>query len=161
MTTAERVDSIRGELAALILISLGGLLLHMHLHPPFGPHGDDDGLIPLTVDLMGVLVVPFLLSRKNTWLSGYLINGFSVVAGFVLMGGIMVSGWQAVPGPAALVQEAMLPHIIMLFPKLMIGQRILRHYRPGGTGRMFTPFWWTRHFIYASLVFTAGRLIGG
>jgi hypothetical protein len=48
-----------------------------------------------------------------------------------------------------------------MFPKLMIGQRILRHYRPRGTGRMFTPLWWTRHFIYASLVFTTAKLLGG
>jgi hypothetical protein len=161
MATAERKDSIRGELAALVLISLGGLLIHTHLHPPFGPHGDEDALIPLIANLLGILVVPFLLSRRKTWLAGYLVNGFSVVTGVVLMGDIMVSGWTALPGPAAFVQDAMLPNIIFAFPKLMIGQRILRHYRPEGTGRMFTPLWWTRHFIYASLVFTAGRLIGG
>jgi hypothetical protein len=55
----------------------------------------------------------------------------------------------------------MLPSVLLVFPKLFIGQRILRHYRPNGMGRMFTPLWWTRHFIYASVVFTIGKLIGG
>ncbi len=60
-----------------------------------------------------------------------------------------------------IVFDSMLPVILLSIPKLIIGQRILRHYRPGGMGRMFTPLWWTRHFIYVSAVFIAGRLLGG
>ena len=159
----EKEYSIRGEIAALVLLSLGGLLFHIQIHPiptPGAPSSHAN-LIPFVLGLAGVFVVPIMLSREKTWLAGYLINGFSVVTGAVLMGYLMVSSWAGIPSPGSLIMDGMLPSILLMFPKLMIGQRILRRYRPHGTGRMFTPLWWTRHFIYASLVFAAGKIIGG
>jgi hypothetical protein len=163
MTDKDRGDSIRGEIAALILLSLGGLLLHAGIHPVPSPGspGNHANLIPFVLGIAGVLIVPLLLSRKRTWLAGYLINGFSVVLGTVLMAYYGASGWSGIPGLSTLLLDSMLASILLMMPKLMIGQRILRHYRPQGTGRMFTPLWWTRHFIYASLLFAAGRLAGG
>ena len=97
--TDEREGSIRGELAGLVLISLGGLLFHMQIHPvPLpGAPSNPANLIPFVLGLAGVFAVPFLLSHGKTWLTGYLINGFSVVFGFVLMGYMMVSGWTGIP----------------------------------------------------------------
>ncbi len=159
----EPENSIRGELAALVLLSLGGFLFHFQIHPiPLpGAPSDADNFIPFALGLAGIFISPVLLSRRGTWLAGYLVNGFSVVVGTVLMGSLMVSGWKGAPSPGDLLSDGMLPTILLAFPKLMIGQRILHHYRPGGTGRMFTPMWWARHFIYASLLFAAGRLAGG
>jgi hypothetical protein len=157
-----REGTISGELAALVLLSLGGLLLHVSIHPApaYASAGNNADLIPFILGIAGVIVVPLLLSRERTWLTGYLINGFSVVLGAVLMGYYGISSWSGFPGVSTLIFHSMLAQILLLMPKLMIGQRILRHYRPGGTGRMFTPLWWTRHFIYVSLFFAAGRIVG-
>jgi hypothetical protein len=159
----EREGSIRGELAAIILLSAGGFLLHLQNHPVsiHGASADRANLIPFILGLAGMTAVPFLLSRERTWLTGYLINGLSVVAGTVLMGYLMISSWHGLPGPGTVILDGMLSSIVLLFPKLIIGQKIFYHYRPQGAGRMFTPFWWTRHFVYVSLVFAAGKIIGG
>ena len=161
--TTEHEGSIRGELASLILLSLGGLLMHWRYHPvPLpGAPASYANIVPFLLGLAGVIVVPLLLSREKTWLAGYLINGFAVITGIVMMGYLGISGWSGLPGIDTVIFDSMLPVILLSAPKLIIGQRILRHYRPAGTGRMFTPLWWTRHFFYVSAVFTAGRLLGG
>jgi hypothetical protein len=161
--TDESERSIRGEIAALVLLSAGGLLLHARIHPiptPGSP-GNHANLVPFILGICGMTVVPLLLSRERTWLAGYLINGFSVVTGTVLMGYLGISGWSGVPSLDMVLFDSMLPSILLTLPKLLIGQSILRRYRPRGTGRMFTPLWWARHFFYASAVFTAGKLLGG
>jgi hypothetical protein len=53
----------------------------------------------------------------------------------------------------------MLSSILLAFPKLFLGQLVLLHYHPNGMGRLFTPFWWTKHFIYLSAVFTLGHAL--
>ena len=85
MTAEGSEGSIRGELAAVILLSLGGLLFHIQIHPiPMpGAPSNHVNLIPFVLGLSGVFAVPLLLSREKTWLAGYLINGFSVVFGAV------------------------------------------------------------------------------
>jgi hypothetical protein len=155
--------SIRGELASLVLLSLGGLLMHWRYHPiPLpGAPASHTNIVPFLLGLAGVIVVPLLLSREKTWFTGYLINGFAVISGTVMMGYLGISGWSGLPGIDTVIFDSMLPVILLSIPKLIIGQRILHHYRPLGMGRMFTARWWARHFFYVSAVFTAGRLLGG
>jgi hypothetical protein len=160
---SELKGSIRGELAALILLSLGGLLMHWRYHPiPLpGAPSSHVNIVPFLLGLAGVIIVPILLAHRKTWLTGYLINGFAVITGAVMMGYLGISGWSGMPGLETVIFDSMLPVILISIPKLIVGQMILRHYRPGGTGRLFTPLWWTRHFIYVSAVFAAGKLLGG
>jgi hypothetical protein len=161
--TTEPKGSIRGELASLVLLSLGGLMMHWRYHPiPLpGAPASHINIVPFLLGLAGVLVVPLLLSREKTWFTGYLINGFAVISGTVMMGYLGISGWSGLPGIDTVIFDSMLPVILLSIPKLIIGQRILHHYRPLGMGRMFTARWWTRHFFYVSAVFTAGKLLGG
>ena len=160
---AENRGSIHGELAALILLSLGGLLIHWRYHPiPLpGAPASYVNIIPFILGLAGVIFVPLLLSREKTWVAGYIINGFSVITGTVMMGYLGISGWSGVPGIDTVIFDSMLPSILLTLPKLIIGQMILHHYRPRGMGRIFTPLWWTRQFFYVSAVFAAGKLLGG
>ena len=161
--TTEPKGSIRGELASLVLLSIGGLLMHWRYHPiPLpGAPASHANIVPFVLGLAGVIAVPLLLSREKTWLTGYLINGFAVITGTVMMGYLGISGWSGLPGIDTVIFDSMLPVILLSIPKLIIGQRILYHYRPLGMGRMFTPLWWTRHFFYVSAVFTTGKLLGG
>jgi len=158
-----RYKEIGGELAALVLLSAGGLLMHLRIHPlpsaeiPANPAN----IIPFVFGILGIVVVPLLLCFERTWLTGYLINGFGVVIGSVLMAYLSISSMKSFPGLAGLLTGTTLSVILLALPKLMIAQRIMLHYRPLGFGRMFTPLWWTRHFIYVSAVFIAGRLLGG
>lgn len=154
--------SIRIEAAALALLSAGGLLIHYSWHaPPLpGSPGPWANFIPLLFGIAGVVAVPPLVSHRRTWLVGYLVNGFAVVVGTVLMAYYDVSTWHTLPGPADLLLHSNLSSILILMAKLPVGQRVLLHYRPNGAGRMFTGSWWTRHFLYVAAVFAAGALIG-
>ena len=154
---------LRGTVAALMLLSAGGLLMHLAWHPPLLPgipHGEPDNLIPFLFGLAGLIAVPLLVCSKRTWLWGYLINGFGVILGSILMAHDSIAEWQAVPDASQLLLHSNLHLILLLMPKVIIGQRILLHYKPNGAGRMFTPGWWVRHFVYLTVVFTVGGLIG-
>ena len=154
--------SIRIEKAALALLSAGGLLFHYSWHaPPLpGSPGPWANFIPLLFGIAGTVAVPLLVSRRRTWLAGYLVNGFGAVLGTVLMVYYDVSTWHTLPGPADLLLHSNLASILILTAKLPVGQRVLLHYRPGGGGRMFTGSWWARHYLYVAAAFTAGALLG-
>lgn len=153
---------IRGAVWTLILLAAGGWLIHWSWHTPLlpGMAGNWANLIPLLFGIAGVVAVPLLVSHEKTWLAGYLVNGFGVVLGTVMMAYFNISTWREMPGLADIVLNSNLASILILLPKLIAGQRILHHYRPNGAGRMFTPGWWIRHFVYVGAVFAAGALLG-
>jgi hypothetical protein len=88
------VATRRALLVALVLVALGGLLLHYRIHPYMVPDKEHPGqtifrgsflaatLVPL-VDLIGV--TSLFMSRRTAALA-YLINGLLVIYGTVLMG---------------------------------------------------------------------------
>jgi hypothetical protein len=84
----------RALLGALVLVALGGLLLHYRIHPYLLPDKEHPGqaifrgsylastLVPL-VDLIGVTAL--FMSRRTAALA-FLVNGLFVIYGTVLMG---------------------------------------------------------------------------
>jgi hypothetical protein len=163
---AGRVISFKKELyipvLVLALLSIGGLLLHLRLHPvPFGAGRGENpaNLIPFVSALLGAVAVPILLSRARTFIIGYLINGMAVVIGTITMAHMSIA---APPYPLtfpAIVTNTSIPYIVLLFPKLLVGQRILFYYHPNGMGRFFTAWWWLRHFAYLGGIYTLGHLL--
>ena len=87
-------ETRRSLLWALVLVALGGLLLHYRIHPYLLPDKEHPGqtifrgsflaatLLPL-VDLIGVTAL--FMSRRTAPLA-FLVNGLLVVYGTVLMG---------------------------------------------------------------------------
>ena len=101
--------------------------------------------------------MPILLVFKKTAIIGYLINGMSVVIGSV----VMVHFTLTVPpviSISGIFLYTTIPYILILFPKLLIGQSVLLYYYPRGRGRMFTPGWWTRHFLYVAIMYALGNI---
>ncbi len=142
---------------ALILISLGGWLLHLRIHPIV--EANPANFIPFIFGLLNVIIVPFLLNSKKTVIIGYLINGFGVIFGTVIMATFSLS---ALPSPLTignLLLKTTLADIFILLAKLFIAQRVLAHYYPSGLGRMFTTLWWIKHFIYVAVIFAAGHFL--
>ncbi|MBN2011753.1 hypothetical protein JW960_20660 [candidate division KSB1 bacterium] len=147
---------MRSHILSLVLLSLGGLLLHVRAHPP---SSNPANYAPAIFGIVNVLVVPFLLMSKRMWLIGYLINGFGATFGIVLMG---ASSLTALPFPltvSSLFLRTLLPDIFLLIPKLFIAQRILYYYKASGTGRLFTAWWWTRHIGYVMIIYTIGHFV--
>ena len=153
---------LRLPILAIFLLSLGGWLLHMRAHPvSFDPANPSNPafFVPSLAGLLGIVAAPLLLNYRRTFVVGYLLNGISVVIGAITMASLSLAH---LPSPLTLqgIQiGTMLASILLLFPKLFLGQIILSHYHPNGMGRLFTPFWWTKHFIYLSVIFTLGHFL--
>ena len=161
-----RFDVIKKELRlpifSIILLSFGGWLFHARVHPvsfdPVNP-GNPAFLVPYLSGLLGIIVAPILLNYRGTFVAGYLINGLSVVVGAI---GMAMLSLGKLPSPltfTSIFTGTMLSSIILLFPKLFLAQMVLLHYHPNGMGRLFNAFWWTRHFVYLSVVFALGHFI--
>lgn len=154
-------SKIRKDIIALFLLSAGGLLLHLRIHPlPGGPDNPQNpaNIIPFVFCLLGVFAVPLLLCSVRTFVIGYLVNGMGVVIGTIIMGHMSISSPPELSMSGLLLGTA-LPYILLLLPKLFIGQNVLLHYRPGGMGRMFTSGWWFRHFCYLTAFYAAGHFL--
>lgn len=153
---ASNGKGIEKQLFALFLVALGGWLLHIRIHP-FADNPPN--YVPFIFGIISVFFVPILLSFKQTFLIGYLLNGFSVVIGVVAMVTFSVSGLSSPVTFSEVVLRTTLPHNLILLSRLFIGQMVLFHYYPTGMGRMFTGWWWARHFVYVGSVFAVGHLL--
>ena len=153
---------LRLPILALFLLSLGGWLLHVRAHPvSFDPANPSNPafLLPYVAGLLGIVAGPLLLNYRSTFVVGYLLNGMSVVIGAITMASLSLAHLPSPLTPQGMLFGTMLSSILLLAPKLPLGQIILYHYHPNGMGRLFTTFWWTKHFIYLSVVFTLGHFL--
>jgi len=154
---------IKLPVAGIVFLSLGGWLYHMRAHPVSFDRANPSNpafFVPFVAGLMSIIVVPVLLGFKKAFVIGYLLNGMSVVLGAITMATISLTHPPSPFTFPSIFLGTMLSSIMLLFPKLFLGQMVLLHYHPNGMGRLFTAFWWTRHFIYLSVIFALGHFIG-
>lgn len=147
---------IRGAILALALLSLGGWMLHFRIHPI---SANPSNFVPFFFGLVNVVVNPLMFDHKKTVIIAYLFNGAGVIIGAITMAAFSL---YHLPDPltfTGIIFKTTVPSIIILFPKLFIGQVILSHFHPEGLGRMFTSGWWIRHFFYLSIVFSLGHFL--
>ncbi len=155
-------NGLAAPIAAIVLLSLGGFLMHMRSHPvSFDPADPSNPafLVPFAAGVVSVVAAPVLLAFRRTFITGYLLNGMSVVVGTITMAALGLSAPPAPLSASGVALNTTLPLILILLPKLMLGQSVLRSYHPNGMGRLFTPWWWMRHFVYLGAVFSLGRII--
>ena len=145
---------IEKQIFSLLFLSVSGWLIHLSRHPI---SDDLSNLVSFIFGILTIFLVPILLNSKKTYLIGYLINGFSVIIGTVVMATLSISHLSVPVSVSDVLFRTLLGSILILMTKLFIGQMILRHYHPTGLGRMFTAWWWTRHFVYFSIVFSIGH----
>ena len=147
---------IRKPILELMFLSWGGWMLHFGFHPL---SGDPPNFIPFLFGLVNIIIIPQLFNHKKTVIIAYLFNGVGVIIGAILMATFSLS---ALPDPVtfhSIIFRTTLADILILFPKLFIGQMVLSHFYPAGLGRLFTPFWWVRHFCYLSIMFTLAHFL--
>ena len=147
---------LRKPILALLFLSIGGWLLHFGFHPI---SISKSHYVPFLYGLVNIFIVPFLFNSKKTIIIAYVINGFGVIVGTILMAHMSLS---SPPDPLtlpAILFRTTLADIFLLFPKLFIGHLILLHYYPSGLGRMFTTSWWVRHFCYFTVVYSIGHFL--
>ena len=111
----------------LLLISLGGLLLHLRIHPPTE---EASHWIPAIFGTVSVIVLPLLFNSPRTVAIAYILNAVSVVVGTVTMAWYSIEHWQGQVTWNAILLESTLADILILSAKLPIAHIILRHFRP-------------------------------
>lgn len=147
---------IRGPILALMLLSLGGWMLHFRIHH-ISAHPAN--FVPFLLGILDVLITPQLFNYKKTVILGYLFNGVGVILGAIAMATFSLYTFPAPLTFAGVIFKTMLGDILILSSKLFIGQVILSHFYPAGLGRMFTTSWWIRHFCYLSVIFSLGHFL--
>ncbi len=146
---------IRKPILALMLISLGGWMLHFRVH---SITAHPVNFLPFLLGLIDIIITPILFNYRKTVVAAYLINGIGVILGSIAMAVFSLYHLAEPVTIGSILFKTMLSDIFILLSKLFIGQLILSYYYPSGLGRLFTPFWWVRHFCYLSIVFTLGHI---
>ena len=118
---------IRGPIWALFLISYGGLLLHLRIHPPVQSVFN---CVPLAFGGLNVFVLPFLFNHARTVAWAYVLNAATVLVGAVTMAYFSVTTWEGPVTWEAVLLRSTFPDIVLLTAKLPIAHAILRHFRP-------------------------------
>ena len=123
--------AIRLPLLALFFISLGGLLLHLRIHPPSAAA---ENWIPVLCGLVTTFVLPFMFNNAKTATWAYLLNWAAVIVGTITMAHYSVEHWQGAVTLKTLVLNSTLADILILAAKIPLGHMILRHWRSVKSG---------------------------
>lgn len=120
---------------ALFLMALSGLLLHLRIHPIWAPDKANPeivlfrgSLVAATVfPLLDVILVTFLFCSRRTAVYGYVLNGFIVIFGTVLMAHFSIAG-LAPKDPPLLdwIMKSTLPDIGLAWADFLVGAALYR-----------------------------------
>ena len=115
---------------AFVLISVGGLMLHIRTHLPAK---SAFYWIPIVFGVANVFVLPFLFNSPRTVALAFLLAVLTVIVGAVGMGYFSFKEFQkpeAVLTVKSVLLNSTLSDIIVLSAKIPIALAILRHFRP-------------------------------
>lgn len=151
---------------ALIAISLGGLLLHLRIHPPIVDGALEwEHLIPAFIGTLSVVIVPCLFMRQDTADLAYLLTGISVIFGAVTMSHLSIATWEGGVSLLKIMLKTTLADSLILFAKFFIGKTLFESYFPERvklncqfpqTFRFLFDGWWLIHFFAIALVYSLG-----
>jgi len=146
-------------LLALIAISLGGLMLHLRIHPA---SENTSNFLPLFSGILSVIIVPMLFLSKKTIGYGYTLNGFLVIIGTIAMAHFAVMHWPQPFSLESIALKTTLPDIMVLWTKFFIGKALFDlelfgydsgRNKAGVTYRYPNTGWWLVHFTAISIVY--------
>ncbi|MCL5036332.1 MAG: hypothetical protein M1269_04350 [Chloroflexi bacterium] len=151
---------------ALFLISLGGLMLHLRIHPPL-VKGEIEWYrtIPFFAGIITIFLITFLFLKKETAPWAYLLNGLTVILGVLLMSHFSLGKWDSsVSFPFAILSTTLGDSIILL-GKFMVGKTLFESYYPERvknnwkwpiTIRFLYNGWWAIHAVLITVVYSIG-----
>ena len=111
---------------AFFLVSLGGLILHLRIHPPVL-----EGklrvffLIPAVFAGAATFVLPFMFNSKRLYAYAYLINLAAVITGTITMAYFSFTHWEGPVTVRTVLFNSTFPDIVILLAKLPLAHSIL------------------------------------
>ena len=115
---------------AFALLSLGGLILHLRVHPPVL-----EGtlriffLIPAVFTAAATFILPFMFNSKRLCDYAYLVNLAAVITGTITMAYFSVTHWKGPVTIMTIVFNSTFPDIVILLAKLPLAHSILLYWR--------------------------------
>ena len=114
----------------LILISLGGLLLHLRIHPT---SEEASNWIPMIFGVLSIIVLPIMFCSRRTVALAYLVNAITIIVGVVAMTWHSVEHWQGPVTMNAILLESTLADNLILLAKWPLAHMILQQMRGKGS----------------------------
>jgi hypothetical protein len=150
-------------LCALIILGLGGLLLHLRVHPV---SRNPSNYVALVSGLFSILLVPLLFGFRKTVHYGYVLNGFLVIIGSIVMAHFSIAHWPTPTTLTAILLQTTLADILILWGKFFVGKALFdlefsgydaAREKKGITYRYPTLGWWLIHFVLVAVVYYLGN----
>lgn len=161
-----RKETIKATLVAgLFLLALGGWMLHLRIHP-IEKYGEN--FIPFVLGIVSTFILPVLFWFSSTLTFAYILNGFIVIFGTILMAHFSIAHLKEPITIGSLLLGSTLADIAILWSKFALGKAIfdLEALKSEGditaSGRFFrypNLGWWGVHLIALSLVYAAGNIL--
>jgi len=151
-------------IVALTALSIGGLILHIKIHP-FMKYSY--GFVPYVSCLLSIALIPCLLSFRKTLDYGYVLNGMLVIIGTITMTHFSIIHWPKTISLEAVLMDTTLADVTILWAKFFIGKAIfdleIYGYRTdqlksGISWRYPHLGWWMIHLVVISIVYGLGSL---
>jgi len=121
--------NVRGLIWVYSFISLGGLLLHLRIHPV------TDSMfnwVAAGFAAGNAFLLPFLFNSPATVAWAYLFAWATVVTGTVAMAYHSIITWELPVTIKTVVMNSTFPDILILLAKLPLAHKILRIHLPDG-----------------------------
>lgn len=148
---------------SLFIVSLGGLLIHLKLHPPPGPSWH---YLPYSAGVTSILVVTVLFFFRRGTPFGYVINGMLVIIGTIAMTHFSLAFPPKVVSFSSLITGSMFPFILVLWTNFVLGKALFelslmkadgQRRRGGKLFRYPNMGWWFIHLVALSTVYYLGH----
>jgi len=149
----------------LLVLALGGWLLHYRIHPVIK---GAVYYIPFIFGITSVFCLPFLFWFRKTLNFAYILNGFSVILGTILMGHFSISHFQGPLTAKNIIVNTLFADITLAWGKFALGKALydLEYLKSDADtvskGRYFrypNMGWWWVHLIGLAAVYTAGNIL--
>lgn len=152
-------------LLGYVFLAFGGWLLHLRFHSPLV---DGENFIPAISGFLSVVILPLMFYFKPTLQYAYVINGFTVILGTILMGQFSIAHFSVPLTIYTILFNTLLADIAILWGKFAVGKTIFdlellntsqdtvprgRYFRYPNTD------WWLVHLFAWAAVYAAGNLI--
>lgn len=152
-------------LSGLVILALGGWLLHFSYHPPLARGSN---LVPFIAGITSIIIVPILFWFRSTAAYAYVINGFLVILGTITMAHFSIAVFHYPFTVEKLFLKTMLPDILMLWSRFAFGKALFdlellnastdvvpkgRYFRYPNNG------WWLVHLVTLSIVYALGNIL--
>lgn len=150
---------------SIVVLSLGGLMLHIRIHPVQTNHAN---IIPIACGVLSIIAVPVLFSFKKTVQYGYVLNGMLAITGTVIMTHYSIANLSEPVTLETILFGTLFADILILWTVFCIGKVIFEletfgyaddKEKKGVTYRYPNMGWWFVHLITLSTVYTLGHFL--